>query len=73
VAISTVLLGSLLGIGLPRAASVWTSALVRQDKNYRVLRMAIDMKDPERSPSLRPQDNSGPPRTHERPSLMQTT
>ena len=33
----------------------------------------VVVKDPERSPSLRPQDSSGPPRTHERPSLMQTT
>ena len=31
------------------------------------------MKDSERSPSLRPQDNSGHPRTHDRPSLLQTT
>ena len=31
------------------------------------------MKDSERSPSLRPQDNSGHPRTHNRPSLLQTT
>jgi hypothetical protein len=31
------------------------------------------MKDSERSPLLRPQDNSGHPRTHDRPSLMQTT
>jgi hypothetical protein len=31
------------------------------------------VKDSERSPSLRPQDNSGHPRTHDRPSLLQTT
>jgi hypothetical protein len=30
------------------------------------------LKNPERSPSLKPQDNSEPPRTHERLSLMQT-
>jgi hypothetical protein len=33
----------------------------------------VVMKDHVRSPSLRPQDNSGPPRAHERLSLMQTT
>jgi hypothetical protein len=33
----------------------------------------VTMKDSERSPSLRPQDNSGHPRTHDRPSLLQTT
>jgi hypothetical protein len=31
------------------------------------------VKDSERSPSLRLQDNSGHPRTHDRPSLLQTT
>ena len=31
------------------------------------------VKDSERSPLLRPQDNRGHPRTHDRPSLMQTT
>ena len=29
----------------------------------------MELKDSERSPSLRPQDNSGHPRTHDRPSL----
>jgi hypothetical protein len=33
----------------------------------------VVLKDSERSPSLRPQDNSGHPRTHDRPSLLQTT
>ena len=33
----------------------------------------MGLKDSERSPSLRPQDNSGHPRTHDRPSLLQTT
>ena len=33
----------------------------------------VIMKDSERSPLLRPQDNSGHPRTHDRPSLLQTT
>ena len=36
-------------------------------------RTSPQMKDSERSPSLRPQDNSGHPRTHDRPSLLQTT
>ena len=35
--------------------------------------MSPQMKDSKRSPSLRPQDNSGHPRTHDRPSLLQTT
>lgn len=33
----------------------------------------MELKDSERSPFLRPQDNSGHPRTHDRPSLLQTT
>jgi hypothetical protein len=32
----------------------------------------VVLKDPVRSPLLKPQDNSGHPRTHERPRLMQT-
>jgi hypothetical protein len=35
--------------------------------------MKINLKDPERSPLLRPPDISRPPRTHERPSLIYTT
>lgn len=36
------LLGSLLGIELARAASVGASALILQDKNYKALRRAMD-------------------------------
>lgn len=37
VAISTVLLRSLLGIGLARTASIGASSLILQDKNYEAL------------------------------------
>ena len=41
-AISAVLLGSLLDIGLARAANVGASVLILQDKDYKALRMVID-------------------------------
>jgi hypothetical protein len=37
------------------------------------VRSLENIKDPKRSPSLKLRDNSGPPRIHERPNLMQTT
>jgi hypothetical protein len=42
VAISTVSLGSFLGIGLARPVSIAASALILQDKNYKAIQMAID-------------------------------
>jgi hypothetical protein len=44
-AIATVLVGSFLGIGLTGAASVRTSALILQDKNYKALKIAVDAEN----------------------------
>ena len=52
VAISTVLLGSLLGTGLAEATSVGASALTLQDKNYKALQMATDADTQEMEKSI---------------------
>ena len=50
----------------------WLTPVDPHNKQY-YKSNCLSWKTPEGRPSLKSWDNSGPPRTHERPNLMQTT